>query len=35
MWNKSEVKANVALAKGKLDAAAAKKIVTEAEGLVK
>lgn len=35
MWNKSEVKSNVALAKGKLDAAAAKKIVAAAEGLVK
>jgi hypothetical protein len=35
MWNKSEVKTNVALAKGKLDAAAAKKIVSAAEGLVK
>ena|SRR5687768_3423918 len=33
MWNKSEVKANVALAKGGLDAKAAKKIVAEAEKL--
>ena len=35
MWNKSKVEANVALAKGKLDAAAAKSIVAKAEGLVK
>lgn len=35
MWNKSEVKANVALAKGQLDASAAKKIVAQAESLVK
>lgn len=35
MWNKSEVKSNVALAKGKLDAAATAKIVKAAEGLVK
>jgi hypothetical protein len=35
MWNKSEVKSNFALPKGKLDAAAAKKIVAAAEKLVK
>lgn len=35
MWNKSEVKSNIALANGKLDAAAAKKIIAEAEKLAK
>jgi hypothetical protein len=35
MWNKSEVKSNIALAKGKLDAAATQKIIAEAEKLAK